>query len=38
LQVNVRIPLDIPSGNNLPLTMMVGAFGPSPNAVTMAVR
>jgi uncharacterized protein (TIGR03437 family) len=38
MQVNVRLPLDIPSGNNLPLTMMVGPFGPSPDSVTMAVR
>jgi hypothetical protein len=35
--VNVRLPQDIPSGDKLPVTMMVGPFGPSPDVVTMAV-
>ncbi len=38
MQVNIRLPLDIPSGNNLPVTMQVGIWGPSPDVVTMAIR
>ncbi|HSW51582.1 MAG TPA: hypothetical protein VLH09_15455 [Bryobacteraceae bacterium] len=37
MQVNVRLPMDIPSGNNLSVTMTVGPFGPSPDVVTMAI-
>jgi uncharacterized protein (TIGR03437 family) len=38
MQVNVRLPMGIPSGNAVSVAMMVGNWGPSPEGVTMAVR
>jgi len=37
LQVNVRVPLNVASGNGLPLVVTVGAAS-SQEGVTMAVR
>ena len=38
MQVNVKLPMDIPSGNSVPVTMKVGNWPPSQEGVTMAVR
>jgi uncharacterized protein (TIGR03437 family) len=38
MQVNVKLPTDIPSDNRLPVTMKVGNWPPSQEGVTMAVR
>ena len=38
MQVNIRLPIDVPSGNQVSVTMRVGTWGPSQEGVTMAVR
>ncbi len=38
MQVKIKLPMDIPSGNSVAVTMKVGGWGPSPDGVTMAVR
>jgi len=38
MQVNIRLPMNIPSGDRLAVGMKVGGWGPSPDGVTMAVR
>ena len=38
MQVNIKLPMDIPSGNGVPVTMKVGNWPPSQEGVTMAVR
>jgi uncharacterized protein (TIGR03437 family) len=38
MQVNIRLPMNIPSGDALAVGMMVGSWGPSADGVTLAVR
>jgi uncharacterized protein (TIGR03437 family) len=38
MQVNIKLPMDIPSDNKVSVTMKVGNWGPSQEGVTMAVR
>ncbi len=38
MQVKIKLPMGIPSGNSVAVTMNVGGWGPSPDGVTMAVR
>jgi len=38
MQVNIKLPMNIPSGNGVTVVMKVGNWPPSPDGVTMAVR
>jgi uncharacterized protein (TIGR03437 family) len=38
MQVNLKLPMNIPSGDRLAVGMMVGPWGPSFDGVTMSVR
>jgi len=38
MQVNIKLPMDIPSDNKVSVTMMARNWPPSPDGVTMAVR
>ena len=38
MQVNIKLPMDIPSDNKLAVAMKVGDWPPSQEGVTMAVR
>ena len=38
MQVNIKLPMDIPSDNKVSVTMKVGDWPPSQEGVTMAVR
>jgi uncharacterized protein (TIGR03437 family) len=38
MQVNIRLPMGIPSGEGVPVTMKVGTWPASPDGVSMTVR
>jgi uncharacterized protein (TIGR03437 family) len=38
MQVNIKLPMNIPSDNKVSVTMKVGNWPPSQEGVTMAVR